>query len=61
MTFVKNCWKEEAGQDLVEYSLLLAFLCLFGTAAYTAINGSLTTIWNNAQNAASSAATTSGT
>jgi Flp pilus assembly pilin Flp len=58
---IRNFWKDEQGQDLIEYSLLLAFLCLFGTASYSAINGSLTTIWGNAKTAAASAATTSGT
>ncbi len=58
---IRNFWKDEQGQDLVEYSLLLAFLCLFGTTAYTAINGSLTTIWTNAETAAGAAATASGT
>lgn len=58
---IRNLWKDEQGQDLIEYSLLLAFLCLFGTASYTAVNGSLTTIWSNAKATAATAATTSGT
>ena len=48
MTFVKNFWKEEDGQDLIEYSLLLAFLCLFGVSMYRTINTDLTNIWTNA-------------
>ncbi len=58
---ITRFWKEEQGQDLVEYSLLLAFLCLFGTAAYTAINGSLTTIWGHAETTSAAAAAASGT
>ncbi len=49
-------WKEEQGQDLVEYSLLLAFLCLFGTAAYISINTSLKAIWTSADTTAAAAA-----
>ena len=39
---LKRLWKEEEGQDLVEYSLLVAFLALAATAGMntlaTAIN-----------------------
>jgi Flp pilus assembly pilin Flp len=58
---IRNFWRDEQGQDLIEYSLLLAFLCLFGVASYQAVNGSLSTIWTNAQTTAGTAATTSGT
>ena len=53
-------WKEEDGQDLVEYSLLLAFIALAAVAllgtAKTTINGlwtSVTTNLNTANTAAS--------
>jgi Flp pilus assembly pilin Flp len=59
MTFVKNFWKEEAGQDLIEYSLLLAFMCLFGVASYQLISTDLGTIWTNAKTATGDAATAS--
>jgi Flp pilus assembly pilin Flp len=58
---IRQFWSDEQGQDMIEYSLLLAFLCLFGVASYQAVNGSLTTIWGNAKTTAASAATTSGT
>ena len=57
--FFKNFLREEAGQDLIEYSLLLAFLALFGVGMYTQINGSLNTIWTNANTTTTLAATTS--
>lgn len=30
--FPRAFWQDEAGQDLVEYSLLLAFICLISAA-----------------------------
>jgi Flp pilus assembly pilin Flp len=33
------------GQDLVEYSLLIAFIALAGAAAFIGMNGSANTIW----------------
>ena len=45
--FVNAFLKEEDGQDLVEYSLLLAFIGLAATAVLGTIHNSLGTIWNN--------------
>ena len=39
-------WSGEDGQDLVEYSLLLAFVCLVGAAMYMGIATSTTSIWS---------------
>lgn len=48
MTFVKNFLKEEAGQDLIEYTLLLAFVALFSTTIYTGLQGKITAVWTYA-------------
>ena len=40
--------REEAGQDLVEYTLLLAFVCLASAALFIGAGGSLATIWQDA-------------
>jgi Flp pilus assembly pilin Flp len=45
--FVNAFLKEEDGQDLVEYSLLLAFIGLAATAVLGTIHTSLTGIWSN--------------
>lgn len=37
--------KEEQGQDLIEYTLLLAFVCLASAALYINGGGSVTGIW----------------
>lgn len=37
--------KDERGQDLVEYSLILAFICLSGAALYVGMSQSTSAIW----------------
>jgi len=60
MTFVKNFWKEEDGQDLIEYSLLLAFLALFAVGSFQIVNTQLGLIWTAAQDKTTTAATCAG-
>jgi len=45
-TFVKD----EQGQDLIEYTLLLAFVALASAALFTSAGKSVSTIWTNASN-----------
>ena len=33
-SFMKRFWQEEEGQDLIEYTLLLAFVCLVAAAIF---------------------------
>lgn len=40
------CWREEEGQDLVEYALLLAFIALAAVTILSSIQGSVSTLWN---------------
>jgi Flp pilus assembly pilin Flp len=58
--FCEAFLREEDGQDLVEYALLLAFLGIAGTAALSSINSSIATIFGNIKTQMSTAATTSG-
>ena len=46
MTFLKNFWKEDQGQDLIEYTLLLAFVALASAALFLGAGGSIQGIWN---------------
>jgi Flp pilus assembly pilin Flp len=39
-------WKREAGQDLVEYSLLLGFISLSGAAMFISMGGLTTNLWS---------------
>ena len=41
-----NFLREEQGQDLIEYTLLLAFVCLASAALFISAGGSLEGIWN---------------
>jgi Flp pilus assembly pilin Flp len=56
MELLKNFWKEEEGQDLIEYALLLGFITLAVVGALTAIQGNLNTLWGNAESAVGTAA-----
>lgn len=51
-------WSETDGQDLIEYSLLLAFLALATVALLGDVKSSVTTIYSKIGSALSSAATT---
>ena len=46
LQFVKTFAADDSGQDLVEYSLLLAFVCLAGAALYMGMATSTTAIWS---------------
>ena len=44
-SFVTALWQEEDGQDLGEYSLLLAFIALGTIAALTTVQKQVNTLW----------------
>jgi Flp pilus assembly pilin Flp len=46
MKIIKNFLAEEQGQDLVEYTLLLAFVALASAALFISAGGSVGGIWN---------------
>jgi Flp pilus assembly pilin Flp len=49
-------WKNEDGQDLIEYTLLLAFVTLGSAALFTGAGKSTSTIWSAASSTLSNAA-----
>ena len=59
MTILKNFLRDDQGQDLIEYTLLLAFVALASAALFLQAGGSVNQIWSIAnsrlQNAACSA------
>jgi len=57
-TLLSNFVKEEQGQDLIEYTLLLAFVCLASAALFISAGGSVGGIWS-ATNSRLAAANTS--
>lgn len=48
MTFLRNFWNEEQGQDLIEYTLLMAFVALASAALFIGAGNSIKGIWTNA-------------
>jgi len=38
-------WREETGQDMVEYSLMLGFIALTGAAVLTGLRNEMTSAW----------------
>jgi Flp pilus assembly pilin Flp len=56
---MRNLWREEQGQDLIEYTLLMAFVALASAALFIGAGGSIKGIWstsNSQLSAANSAA-----
>ena len=49
MTFLRNFWNDEQGQDLIEYTLLMAFVALASAALFIGAGGSVKGIWSKAQ------------
>ena len=48
--------KDEQGQDLIEYTLLMAFIALASAAILSGVSGNMGTIWNNMNSALASSA-----
>jgi len=61
MTFLRDLWNNEEGQDLIEYTLLMAFVELASAALFAGAGTSVKAIWTTTSSqlaaAASSAAT----
>jgi len=50
MTFLRNFWNDEQGQDLIEYTLLMAFVALASAALFLGAGGSIKGIWSTTNN-----------
>jgi Flp pilus assembly pilin Flp len=57
MTFLQGFWKDEQGQDLIEYTLLMAFVALASAALFLGAGGSIKGIWVTTNNQLSQANT----
>jgi len=58
MTFLRNFWSEEEGQDLIEYTLLMAFVALASAALFIGAGGSVKGIWSTTNSQLTAANTT---
>jgi Flp pilus assembly pilin Flp len=54
---IRNFLRDEQGQDLIEYTLLLAFVALASAALFIGAGGSVNGIWTTANKQLSNAAT----
>ena len=50
MTFLRAFWNDEQGQDLIEYTLLMAFVALASAALFLGGGGSIKGIWSTTNN-----------
>jgi Flp pilus assembly pilin Flp len=50
MTFLHGFWNDEQGQDLIEYTLLMAFVALASAALFLGAGGSIKGIWSVTNN-----------
>jgi Flp pilus assembly pilin Flp len=57
MTFLRNFWNDEQGQDLIEYTLLMAFVALASAALFLGAGKSITGIWTTTNTQLANAAT----
>ena len=57
MRFLTQFRQDDRGQDLIEYTLLIAFVALASAALFLGAGGSITTIWNASNAQLSNAAT----
>ena len=57
MTFLRGFWNDEQGQDLIEYTLLMAFVALASAALFLGAGRSIKGIWVTTNNQLSQANT----
>jgi Flp pilus assembly pilin Flp len=55
--FLTRFWREESGQDLIEYTLLLAFIALASASLFVSAGGSVSAIWVRGSDTLANAAT----
>ncbi len=46
MTTLRNFWNDDQGQELIEYTLLMAFVALASAALFLGAGGSIQGIWS---------------
>ena len=54
-------WREDGGQDLIEYTLLLAFVALASATMFIKAGGSIKSIWTPTNPQLAAAATSAST
>jgi len=59
-TLLRNLWKDDQGQDLIEYTLLMAFVALASAALFISSGSSVSQIWSITNQQLSNAASAAG-
>jgi Flp pilus assembly pilin Flp len=54
-TMFQAFWKEEDGQDMVEYALLLAFVALAAVTVLSSVKTQISQLWSSVSGSLSSA------
>ncbi|HTP32939.1 MAG TPA: Flp family type IVb pilin [Candidatus Acidoferrales bacterium] len=55
MNVLSRLWNEDNGQDLIEYTLLMAFVALASAALFLGAGGSISGIWSTSNSQLSAA------
>lgn len=58
LNVMKRLWQDEQGQDLLEYTLLMAFVALASAALFISSGASISSIWSDSNSSLSTAAST---
>ncbi|MGA2134545.1 MAG: Flp family type IVb pilin [Bryobacteraceae bacterium] len=58
--FLNNLWKDDQGQDLIEYTLLMAFVALGSAVLFVSAGTSISSIWSTTNLQLSTAASVAG-
>ncbi|HTT64122.1 MAG TPA: hypothetical protein VMG35_19860 [Bryobacteraceae bacterium] len=57
---MKRLWQDEQGQDLIEYTLLMAFVALASAALFISSGTSISQIWSDTNSSLAQAASSAG-
>jgi Flp pilus assembly pilin Flp len=58
LNVTKRLWQDAQGQDLIEYTLLMAFVALASAALFISSGASISSIWSDSNVELSTAAST---
>ena len=57
VSVIRNFWNDDQGQDLIEYTLLMAFVALASAALFLGAGGSIKGIWTTSNSNLEAAST----
>jgi Flp pilus assembly pilin Flp len=57
LNVMKGLWQDQQGQDLIEYTLLMAFVALASAALFISSGQSISAIWSDSNSELAAAST----